>query len=105
MNNATPLNHQPAVQAIYVTTEPQRRAFLAVDAVDDLHRQLGAYRALEQLTTKDKSGSDEGLVQLQRSDLATLLAVLNDNLEAWCVKAREAAFLSANGVLTASPKI
>ncbi|MFI5443645.1 hypothetical protein [Polaromonas sp. UC242_47] len=73
MNKAVSFD-QPTVQAIHVTTEQQRRAFRVVDAVDELHNQLGALRAVQQLTTNDKAGSLENLPQLQRGDLATLLS-------------------------------
>lgn len=95
--HAFPANDEPAVKAIYVSTEAQRRAFAVVDAVDELQRQFGAHRALERLTMNNKPGSEESLAQLQRADLAMLLGVLNDNLQAHCARAREAAVLSAKG--------
>lgn len=96
MNKATPLD-QPTVQAIHVTTEAQRRAFRVVDAIDDLHSQLGAYRSIEQLMARERRGSDESVAPLWRRDLVALLSVLNTNFEAHCVKALEAAVLSAKG--------
>ncbi|MFI5447574.1 hypothetical protein [Polaromonas sp. UC242_47] len=96
MNKAVSFD-QPTVQAIHVTTEQQRRAFRVVDAVDELHNQLGALRAVQQLTTNDKAGSLENLPQLQRGDLATLLSVVSADLEAHCAKAREAATRAAKG--------
>lgn len=96
MNNAPTLN-QPTVQAIYVATEQQRRAFHVVDAIDDLHSQLGALRALQQLTSNEQLDSPESLGHLRRTDLATLLSIVNASLESHCAKAREAAVLSAKG--------
>ena len=80
-----------------MSTEQQRRAFQVVDAVDNLESQLGAYRAVEQLAGNEKLTCDEGLPQLRRSDLAKLLSVLNDNLQDYSIKAREAALFSAVG--------
>lgn len=85
------------MKAIYVATEQQRHAFRVVDAIDDLHSQLGALRALQQLTINEKGGSPESLAQLQRSDLAMLLSLVNTSLETHCAKARKAAVLSAKG--------
>ena len=96
MNNAPTLN-QPTVQAIYVGTEAQRSAFRVVDAIDDLHSQLGALRALQQLTSNEQHDSPEGLGHLRRTDLAMLLSIVNASLEAQCAKAREAAVLLAQG--------
>ena len=91
-------NALPVVAAIFVQTDQQRRAFRALDAMDVLDSQLGAYRAIEQLAMSDKATDDEGMPQLRRSDLAQLLTVLNDNLSDYCAKAREAALISAKGV-------
>lgn len=96
MNNAHPID-EPTVQAIYVTTEQQRRAFRVVDAIDELHSQLGALRALQQLTSKEQRDSPESLGHLRRSDLAMLLSMLSASLEAHCAKAREAAVLCSKG--------
>ncbi|OYZ76081.1 MULTISPECIES: hypothetical protein [unclassified Polaromonas] len=82
---------QPAVQAIHVTTESQRQAFRVVDAIDELQSQLGALRAIHQLTSNEGRGSEESLPQLQRRDLAMLLSVVSADLEARCAKARAAA--------------
>ena len=95
--NAFPSIDQPAVQAIYVQTDAQRRAYAVVDALDELEHQLGAYRALAALTKNQQRVSAESLEELQRSDLAVLLAVLNANTEAACARVREAAVSSASG--------
>ena len=95
--HAFPLIDEPAVKAVYVSTDVQRRAYQVVDAVDELQRQLGAYRALAQLTGNNLAGSPESLAQLQRGDLAVLLAVLNANTEAACARVREAAVTAAKG--------
>lgn len=95
--HAFPVPDDPPFKAIYVTTDAQRRAFAVVDAIDELQTQLGAYRAVEQLTKNDKLDREESLAPLQRSDLAMLLGVLNANLEAHCAKAREAAVIAAKG--------
>jgi hypothetical protein len=86
-------SEEPAVQAIYVTTDKQRLAFGVVDAVDDLQSRLAALRAVGQLAAND-SGSDH-LPQLRRGDLAMLIGVLGSDLEAHCTKARDAAALAA----------
>ena len=83
--------------AIRVRTDAQRSAYAVVDALDELDRQLGAYRALAALATVNLADSPESLAQLQRSDLAVLLGVLNANLEAHCARVREAAVSSARG--------
>lgn len=67
-----------------------------VDTIDELQRQLGAYRALEHLLANNKLGGQEGLEQVQRADLALLLSVLNNNLALHCEKAREAAVSNAD---------
>jgi hypothetical protein len=85
----------PVVMAVRVCTDAQRSAYAVVDAVDELDRQLGAYRALQQLATVNLAGSNESLDQLQRSDLAVLLAVLNANTETHLARVREAAVSSA----------
>ena len=94
-NRAIPF--EQTVQALYPATEAARSAYAVVDAIDDLQRQLGAYRALAQLTAINGADSPERLEQLQRGDLAVLLAVLNANTEAVCARAREAAVSSAKG--------
>ena len=100
-----PMHHfhnpdQPAVQAIYVQTDAQRKAYAVVDALDALEHQLGACRALQQLTAiNGASGAEslERLEQVKRSDLAMLLGVVNASLEAGLARAREAAVSSAKG--------
>ena len=74
------------------TPSPHR----VVDAIDGLHDQLGAYRALAHLIANNRTGGQEGLEQVQRADLATLLSVLNNNLAAHCAKARAAAISTAD---------
>lgn len=96
MIDSDPSNAAPAtVKAVYVDTEAQRSAYRVVDAIDELHNQLRAHRALECLIGNNKLGGQEGLEQVQRADMAMLLGVLNDNLAAHCAKAREAAVSSA----------
>ena len=94
-NRAIPF--EQTVQALYPTSDAQRSAYAVVDAVDELQHQLGAYRALAALAGSDKRINPESLEQLQRSDLAVLLAVLNANMEAACARVREAAVSSAGG--------
>ena len=81
--------------AIRVRTDAQRSAYAVVDAIDELQHQLGAYRALEQLASNNVAGSPESLEQLQRSDLAVLLGVLNANTENHLAWVREAAVVAA----------
>lgn len=81
--------------AIRVRTDAQRSAYAVVDAIDELQHQLGAYRALEQLASNNVAGSPESLEQLQRSDLAVLLGVLNANTENHLAGVREAAVVAA----------
>jgi hypothetical protein len=102
MTKATPFD-QPAVQAIFVTTDAQRRAFRVVDAVDDLESSLGAYRAVQQLANNERLDGDEYLPQLKRGDLAMLLRVLNTNLETRCAHVREAAVTSSMGCRSCVP--
>lgn len=92
-----------AVKAVYVTTDTQRRAFRVVDAVDDLSADLGAFRAVESLAMNEKIGGEDCLPQLKRRELATLLNVLTNNLEAHCAAAREAAVVSATGMAEIRP--
>lgn len=89
--------NQPVVTAVRVHTAAQRSAYAVVDALDVLHHQLGAYRALEQLTSNALTAGQESLAQLQRADFAVLLSVLNESMEKHCAKAREAAVSSAKG--------
>lgn len=80
---------------VRVRTDAQRSAYAVVDAIDALEHQLGAYRALEQLASNNVAGSPESLEQLQRSDLAVLLGVLNANTENHLAWVREAAVVAA----------
>lgn len=95
--NASPCLETPVIMAIRVRTDAQRSAYAVVDAIDALEHQLGAYRALEQLASNNVAGSPESLEQLQRSDLAVLLGVLNANTENHLAGVREAAVSSAKG--------
>lgn len=97
MHASLPTEHL-VVKAIYVQTDTQRSAYAVVDALDALEHQLGAYRALQQLAFINGADTPESLEQLQRGDLAVLLAVLNANTEAACARVREAAVSSAKGV-------
>lgn len=92
MSEANP-HEEPAVAAVYVTTDRQRLAFCVVDAVDDLHSRLAALRAVGQLAAND-AGPDT-LPELRRGDLVTLIGVLSSDLEAYCLRARTAAVLAA----------
>jgi hypothetical protein len=87
----------PVVLAVRVHTEAQRSAYRVVDALDELQHQLGAYRALAQLTMNNLAGSTESLEQLQRADLAVLLGVINANTEAHVARVREAAVHATKG--------
>lgn len=98
--NATFPSDPPVVLAVRVYTEQQRSAYAVVDALDALEHQLGACRALQQLTAiNGASGAEslERLEQVKRSDLAMLLGVVNASLEAGLARAREAAVSSAKG--------
>ena len=77
--------------AAYLSGDRTPSTHAVVDAIDELQHQLGAYRALAHLVANNRTGGQEGLDPVQRSDLATLLGVLNNNLAAHCAKAREAA--------------
>lgn len=55
--------------------------YAVADAIAHVRCQLGAYRAIEQLTTNEYIGSEESLAQLNRSDMATLLCVVNTAIE------------------------
>jgi hypothetical protein len=90
MSHATPTDSDDTPPA---NAEQKRLAFNVVDAVDNLHGGLGALRAVQQLAATD-AGPDS-LVKLQRSDLAALIGVISSDLEAHCVKARDAAALAA----------
>ncbi len=92
--NSFPSIEPPPVRAIYAQTDAQRRAYAVVDALDELEHQLGAYRAVQQLAAINGADTPERLEQLQRSDLAVLLAVLNANLEGCVARARDAAVSS-----------
>lgn len=89
-----PAKPAPAVKAVHVTTDSQRRAWAVADAISDLQSHLRPYRAIEALTLNEKLGSEESIGSLQRSDLAMLLCVLNTNVEQRCAEAREAAVLA-----------
>ena len=95
--NAFPPIEPPPVRAINVQTDARRSAYAVVDALDELEHQLGAYRALAALTAVNLADTPERLEQLQRGDLAVLLAVLNANLESCVARARDAAVSSAKG--------
>ena len=95
--NATFPSDPPVVLAVRVYTEQQRSAYAVVDALDALEHQMGAYRALQQLTAINSASGAESLEQVRRSDLAMLLGVVNASLEAGLARAREAAVSSAKG--------
>lgn len=91
------------VSAIHINNKQQNPAFNVVDAVDDLHGQLGALRAVAQLADSDRHG-DEGLPQLRRSDLARLICVLNTDLMIRCDNLRaEALRIVASPTQGANP--
>jgi hypothetical protein len=60
----------------------------AVDALDHVHAQLGALRAIESLTMNAKVGSEEDLPMLRRGDLAMLLCLVTTSIEATCTSTR-----------------
>ena len=93
--NATFPSDPPVVLAVRVYTEQQRSAYAVVDALDALEHQLGACRALQQLTAINGASGAESLEQVRRSDLAMLLGVVNASLEAGLARAREAAVSAA----------
>jgi uncharacterized membrane protein len=93
--------HLPPAEAdalAVAANEQQRRAFAVVDAINALRVQLGALRAVAQLTTNEQLGSEEALPQVRRSDLALLLRVLDSDLGAHCETAHEAALLATQGI-------
>lgn len=95
--NASLAPETPVVMAVRVGSHAQRSAYAVIDAIDELQRQLGAYRALADLASVNLAETPEGLEQLQRSDLAVLLGVLNANTENHLERVREAAVSAAKG--------
>ena len=86
--NQNSQSHVPAsIPAVYMDTKSQHQAFGVVDAVDDLHDQLSALRAVAQLAESENHSAD-GLPQLRRGDLAKLLSVIGSDLETHCHRVR-----------------
>lgn len=53
---------------------PARRA---LEAIDSLRQQLQAYRAIEQLVSRNHLAEDPALPHVQRDDFAALLGIVN----------------------------
>jgi hypothetical protein len=60
----------------------------AVDALDHVHAQLGALRAIESLAMVSKVDSEQDMGTLQRNDLAMLLCLVTTSIAATCTSTR-----------------
>lgn len=70
----TPVSAAPACY-------PATHSLHALDALFDLDRPIGALRAIEALTDLYQAGGEPHLPGLRRPDLASLLALVTDDLE------------------------
>lgn len=101
MSQPDPMSGQTKVSALYLSPDCQHPALEVVDAIDNLHGQLGAFRAVAQLADSDRN-SGEGLPQLRRGDLARLITALNSDLENQVDKVRCAALSMVPGTAQAA---